>query len=449
MLPGGRPITHCTPMKYVLILMLSALTGLIISAGAQTMNRIEVDGQPLFLNGGNIAWINFARDIGTGEPRLDLFEVLFRDVNASGGNTLRMWLHTTGAQTPAWEGSTVTGPGEHAIEDLRAILDLAYDHNVSLMLCLWSFDMLRIRNGPLLTERAFELLTDREKTQSYIDNALVPMVAALRGHPAIAAWEIFNEAEGMSVEFGWEFNKHVPMHYIQQFVNMTAGAIRRADPEVKITNGAWSFRVLSSKAPDIKAEGEPIGPRKSSDWMTVAEIDALRRVMEHSFGRSVTLDEAKAHYDQTGNRGEHRNYYSDDALIAAGGDPDGYLDFYTVHYYSWGGTAISPFHHDFLYWELDKPTAVTEFYVEHTFDIQAGDLYQVLFDRGYAGALGWQWIDHYRKRLRHPHNWENSLRGMRQIHDNHREDTELRFRSSKPAPINQIPTENPAAEHKP
>ena len=416
------------PSSIVSFLLCSILLAVFAHpAVSQPANRIEINGQNLFLSGGNIAWINFARDIGPGETQLDLFGELFRTVNEHGGNTLRIWLHTTGASTPAWDGHTVTDPGENTIDDLRAILDLAHEHNVSLMLCLWSFDMLRISNGPEVTVRAFAILTDREKTQAYIDNALIPIVDALSGHPAIAAWEIFNEPEGMSVEFGWEFTKHVSMHYIQQFVNMTAGAIRRTDPGASITNGAWSFRVLSEMAPDQKAEGEPIGPRRSSDWITVAEMNALRKVMEKRYGKSFTLDEAKAYYDKTANRGKHMNYYSDEALIGAGDDPDGYLDFYTVHYYSWGGTDISPFHHDFSYWELDKPTAVAEFYVEHTFNVPAWDLYQVLYDRGYAGALGWQWIDHYRKRLRHPHNWENSLRSMRHLFGNHREEVELKF----------------------
>ena len=139
----------------------------------------------------------------------------------------------------------VTGPGEETIEDLTAILDLAQKYDVRLILCLWSFDMLRISNGATITDRNFALLTDERRLRSYVDHALVPMVTALRGHPGILAWEIFNEPEGMSEEFGWEFNRHVPMSAIQRFINRTAGAIKRTDPGALVTNGSWSFRAAS------------------------------------------------------------------------------------------------------------------------------------------------------------------------------------------------------------
>ena len=41
------------------------------------------------------------------------------------------------------------------------------------------------------------LYYDDSKLQSYIDNALVPMVNGLKDHPALMAWEVINEPEGM------------------------------------------------------------------------------------------------------------------------------------------------------------------------------------------------------------------------------------------------------------
>jgi len=259
-------------LSFYSIILFTAFLYFNQSLVSQPMDRIEVDGRHLFLNGGNIAWINFARDIGPGETRLDLFEDIFKEVNDHGGNTLRMWLHTTGESTPAWDSHRVTGPGDGTIDDLRNILDLAYEYNISMMPCLWSFDMLRISNGPEVTERSLAILTDEEKTKLYIKNALIPMVEALQGHPAIVAWEIFNEPEGMSFEFGWEFTKHIPMHYIQKFINLTAGAIRRTDPEVQITNGIWSFFALSDKAP---TPDEPPGARRYPGGSTLSEITIL------------------------------------------------------------------------------------------------------------------------------------------------------------------------------
>ena len=350
-----------------------------LPAGAQPDDRILFNGQELWLSGGNVAWINFARDIGPGNTNLARFEEIFQQLNERGGNAMRLWLHTTGAATPEWNGNEVVGPGAGAIEDLRAILDAAWRHEIGLMLCLWSFDMLRISNGPAITDRAFALLGDAGLTQTYIDNALVPMVDSLVGHPAIIAWEIFNEPEGMSVEHGWDFNRHVPMAAIQRFINQTAGAIHRTDPRAQITNGSWAF-IASS---DVGA----------------------------------------------GNF----NYYTDERLIAAGGDSDGTLDFYTTHYYEWAGTARSPFHHDKDHWGLDKPLVIAEFFMgagddgdpEYVYGIHHSELYETLFNRGYAGALAWQWFN-YPVSAEGVVNWPRMLAASEQMFELHPEAVDVR-----------------------
>lgn len=336
-----------------------ALLALLLGAlPASGQNRVPFNEQELFLSGGNVAWINFARDIGPGQTDLDRFDGIFEELHANGGNTMRLWLHTTGEVTPAFsttEVGVVTGPGAGAIEDLRAILDAAWEHEVGLVLCLWSFDMLQSGRSAAQYAQNRAILLDTAKTQTYIDNALVPMVEALADHPAAVAWEIFNEPEGMTTQFGWTpASYRVSMADVQRFVNLTAGAIHRAAPGATVTNGSWSFYASSDNVPGAN----------------------------------------------------RMNYYRDDRLVAAGGDPDGTLDIYTVHYYEWGGTTISPFHHDAAYWGLDKPLVIAEFFVgggtssggdgndDAVFGVPYQDLYTTLYDRGYAGALAWQWFNY-------------------------------------------------------
>ena len=356
-------------------------------------DRIAFNDQEVFLSGGNVAWVNFARDIGPGTTNLPRFESMFQQLSQSNGNAMRLWLHTTGAVTPQWNGSEVIGPGSGAIADLENILDLAWDNGIGLMLCLWSFDMLRISNGPAITDRAYDLLTDSTLTQTYIDNALIPMVEALGDHPAIIAWEIFNEPEGMSNEFGWSINRHVPMADIQRFINMTAGAIHRTHPEAQVTNGSWAFLASSDATPTVVA-----APQKEPQSVQLAQI---QQSLSDKYRHPFSLEETRSFYN-TLQRSANFNYYTDERLIEAGGDSLGILDFYTVHYYEWAGTALSPFHHDYEVWGLTKPLVIAEFYMgegddgnpDAAYGIPYEDLFVTLFDRGYAGALAWQWYNY-------------------------------------------------------
>lgn len=379
--------------RLVLLLVFSAS----LNARAQSIDRIPFNDQEVFLSGSNVAWVNYARDIGPGFTQLGSFESMFTQLNQSGGNAMRFWLHITGGTTPAWSGSQVIGPGDGAIDDLRDILDLAWDQGIGLVLCLWSFDMLRISNGTLITDRAFDLLTDPALTQTYIDNALTQMVQELAGHPALIAWEIFNEPEGMSQELGWNFNRHVAMADIQRFINMTTGAIHRADPNALVTNGSWAF-IASSDANPGKTQPQAADLRPE-------ELQHIRRSLSEKYNHAFTEAETRQFYDALHSQANF-NYYTDERLIAAGGDLDGILDFYSVHYYEWAGTSLSPFHHDYDVWQLTKPLVIAEFYLggssdsggdgdpDNTYGIPYLDLYPMLYGRGYAGALAWQWYNY-------------------------------------------------------
>ncbi len=318
-----------------------------LTAGAQT-SQITFNGQNLFLNGANIAWRNYANDVGP-NARTDMayFNRIFGKVHASGGNCLRLWVHIHGGNTPVWSGNKVTGPGVNTVRDLKQILACAWTNQVGLILCLWSFDMLQGKFNTEfagLTARSYAILTNDTCRSYYLTNALTPMVKGLKGHPAIVAWEIFNEPEGMTPQFGWSTYR-VNITYVQKFVNQCAGTIHRADPSARVSNGAWALFSTTD----------------------------------------VTLP-GSAHPDNF-------NYYRDDRLIAAGGDAQGTLDFYMVHYYDWaGGNKRSPFQHAAATWKLDKPLVVAEFsFVGCT---NCGkNLHIALHDRGYAGALDWSFTD--------------------------------------------------------
>lgn len=301
-------------------------------------NKISVNDQEIFASGMNLAWVNFAKDLNSFNEAK--FTQALDDIADAGGNSMRWWVHVNGTDSPQFTNGMVSGISASEIANVKKVLDLAEERNIAVSLCLWSFDMLQSGQG-VNYEQNKNLLQNTSYTHAYIQNALIPMVKELKGHPAILCWEIFNEPEGMTTEFGWTPAEHrTQMKYVQQFINLTAGAIHKEHPEAVVSNGSWSFKASS----DI---------------------------------------------------GSYKNYYSDDELIAAGNDTLGTLDFYMIHYYDWGGQALSPFHHPASYWELDKPIVIAEFSANGPIaGVTTQEAYEGLYSSGYAGALSWTWTNH-------------------------------------------------------
>ena len=350
-----------------------------------SQSRINFNNQQVFLNGSNIAWVNFAADLGPTPVDTTSFKTVFDSISAHGGNALRFWLHTTGANTPAFSnGGAVIGPGTNAIADLKRILDMAWQRRIGLLLTLWSFDMLDTATNPsLVTNRSELMLTDTTYTRYYINNALIPMVNAVKGHPAIIGWEIFNEAEGMSKEFGWSTTIHVPMSDIQTFVNLCAGAIHRTDPAAKVTTGAWALTVET----DVNGLAKEADLQTRLTSLTAEEKQRMEDQFYTRYRFRMRAEDLIAKFAAVLNY----NYYRDDRLIQVGGDPLGTLDFYTDHYYDWQSTPISPFVHPYSAWQLTKPLVIGEFFPENTLNLPFTVLYDTLYANGYAGGLSWGW----------------------------------------------------------
>ncbi len=377
-------------------------------------NRIRYNNQDLFLSGTNLAWLSFAQDIGAGKTDLNSFADIFLLIHENGGNAVRWWLHTDGSSTPEFNPQGyVVGPGKTTISDIKKVLDLAWEREVGVILTLWSFDMLRSDKGSAILERNKKLLLDTNYTRAYINNSLIPMVDSLKGHPAIIAWEIFNEPEGMSNEYGWNEIQHVPMSAIQRFVNLCAGAIHRTDSTAKVTNGSWHIVALTDITPPPLA-------KLSAGYEELSEAEKkdieLRFFQKYRF--KLTAEEILRHFEKV-TQTQNYNYYSDERLIAAGGDKDGILDFYTVHYYDWAGKTYSPFHRPVSLWALNKPLVVAEFLLKNTFDIPKEYLYVSLYNNGYAGALAWSWTDNSVTKV------DDILKSLKFMWDNYKNDVDI------------------------
>jgi len=223
-------------------------------------------------------------------------------------------------------------PQSH-IDGVKAILNAAHTAGVSIVLSLWSFDMLQ-ENAGTAWQNNQKLLEVDANRQAYVDNYLTPLVKALKGTPGLYAYEIFNEPEGMTAT-GWATHRTTEA-FVQRTVNWLAAAIHSADPNILVTNGAVTF-------------------------------------------------------DNCSNIAGKTNYYSDAALKNAGGKANGILDFYQVHYYAQNGISNSPFQHPASYWKLDKKLVMGEFFAADTDGVSKDNTYTYLYDNGYNGAWAWSY----------------------------------------------------------
>ncbi len=422
-----------------------------------TENLFEHRGKHIFLTGvniGNVQFIPFKDNpYGSSEEEMrNLLRNAFKDLAASGVNSYRFWLHVDGSRNPSFDSkgtpaeASVSGLPAGTIEDLQWLVRTAYqDYGLLININLWSHDVLGVRSGhPIESrDRVVRIFNDDAALQQYIDKALTPLVKAMDQKmpgtnetykDAILSWEVFNEPEGVAKHWRLYWNYQYAMEYgdYRWRENSLSYLDDRRRSEFAINTGDGSYTPIKYKGWHF------VGTQNSgfnlylykdftdeypSEWdflkkaivddkaLTTVEISYERvlRSINRIAGAIHRLDSqakvsAGAHsipYNTAISMKSHgtRNYYSDEELIAAGGDPQGTLDFYQVHGYpEWNDAEkdadVNMFKLGKAHWQLDKPLIVGEHWniIGAQNEMLDNTHYEFLHDQGYAGVWGWAYF---------------------------------------------------------
>lgn len=317
-----------------------------------------------FLAGANTPWQNgaYGADFGTVEEWGNYHAYnpadtaqMYADLAATGANTLRWWIFTDGRGAPEFNspsGGAVTGLDAAFLPSLADAIQLAEQHNIYLVFTLWDFGMLDDENIAQGEHAGghHDLIVDSAKRQSFIDNALIPLLQypipgtayTIGTHPHVLAWDIINEPE-------------------------------------------WGISDSGAVNPDIS---QPVTLAEMHRF--VAEIAAAIHAHSHQL---VTLGSASLKWNSDTALGATGNWWSDADLSPYAAT--GTLDFYQVHYYGWmDGDEVtwsySPLFVTAVAAGLDKPTVIGEMPGNATgLSVTLAQALDGIYANGYAGVWTW------------------------------------------------------------
>ncbi len=268
-------------------------------------------GDSIYIHGINIPWRDFAKDFGE-NYNTAYFENVLNQCASNGVNTVRVWVHADGRSSPEFNANDqVVGLSPTFFSDLDHFLDYAEQKNILVILCLWSFDMLKdyTNVAGVYAGMHHTLINDSLATLSYIHQVLEPLAIRYSDQCNLLAIDVINEPEWGITENTFNINtvdSTVSKKHMQRFVAMQTKAIHDHS-DLLVTVGSASLGWMSTQS---NAQG---------------------------------------------------NWWSDSAMLNVINHPNACLDFYQIHYWSWMGLfGFDPYIYDFDFWGLDKPTFIGE-----------------------------------------------------------------------------------------
>lgn len=220
-------------------------------------NRIKLwDDGYWYLLGVNYPWLNYGHDFGTtawGHDGVSAgtsskqIDTDFAYLKSQGVHVVRWFLLGDCRAAPEFDADgKVSGFDEYFYPDLDAALAIARKHDIYLILVLLDFhlaDKAKEVSGVQLGGRS-EVITDPATRQSFLDNALRPLLARYGKNRNIIAWEVMNEPEGaMTIPAGKWVGESVSPAAMQSFVKDVVGYIHTCSSQ-HATLGSASRRWL-------------------------------------------------------------------------------------------------------------------------------------------------------------------------------------------------------------
>ncbi len=276
------------------------------------------------MNGINTPWqnnANFKIDfLGTPHFYPAYWTSQFQNMETNKVNSVRIWVHGRGNNTPQYDGNGFAlAPSQEFYDDLDFVLNLAVQHKIYVILNLWSFDMV-LKSGfgqPGSTQfiQHRNTILDNNKTVSYLNNFLQPVIELHQDNPYLLAYEVINEPEAI-----WENSNGLVDDAINR--NQMIAFIAKAAAKIHEVSNNKQFVTLGSK------------------WIVYNSSNF------NSYGGVISPGDN----------------YTDASLQAQFNDPNAYLDFYSMHWYQWQSTG-SPFNKTVsnLYPSVTKPVLVAEY----------------------------------------------------------------------------------------
>lgn len=181
--------------------------------------------------------------------RPSLAEMDVQSLAAAGVQVIRWFVFADGRTSPEFDAQgLVTGLDNNFYRDLNALISLARDSRPPLKLIpvLFDYQICADReelNGVQLFGRR-ALVQNPSVTQSFLDNALGPILDTYRDAPEILWWEIINEPEWVLTELHQGHATDVSIEQMQTFVRSITSYIHQQSPNAKVTLGSASSRWL-------------------------------------------------------------------------------------------------------------------------------------------------------------------------------------------------------------